>query len=127
MVRPSARNKAGVGACEFQRCLPGFGAAVAKEDAVEAADLGEAEGEFGGVLVEVEIGGVDEAGALLRDGFFDGGVGVAERGDADAAEEVEIVLAVFVAQEDALSADEKVGIAFIRLQKQLFLRCLDRF
>ena len=55
---------AGVGAREFERGLPCFGAAVAEEDAVEAADLGEAEGELGGVLVEEEVRGVDEALAL---------------------------------------------------------------
>ena len=42
-----AAQQAGVGAGELQRGLPGFGAAVAEEDAVEAADLGQAQGEFG--------------------------------------------------------------------------------
>ncbi len=43
-------EQAGVGAGELERGLPGFGAGVAEEDAVEAGDLGEALGEFGGVL-----------------------------------------------------------------------------
>ena len=54
-------EEAGVGAGQLQRGLPGFGAAVGEEDAVHAADLGEAQGEFGGVLVEEEVRGVDEA------------------------------------------------------------------
>ena len=54
-----------MGAGELQRGLPGFGAAVAEEDAIEAGDLGEAQGEFGGVLVIEEVGGVDERLALL--------------------------------------------------------------
>ena len=35
---------ASVGAGEFERGLPSFGAAVGKEDAIEARDFGEAEG-----------------------------------------------------------------------------------
>jgi hypothetical protein len=116
----------GVGASEFQRCFHGFGAAVAKEYAVEAADLGEAEGELGGVLVEEEVRGVDEALALTIDRFLDGRVSVAKGGDADAAEEIEEVLTFFVAEIDALSADKQVRIALVGLKKQLTLRCLDR-
>ena len=64
----------GVGAGELERGLPGLGAAVAEEDAIEAADLGQAEGEFGGVLVEEEVGGVEELLRLGGDGLVDGGV-----------------------------------------------------
>ena len=49
-----------MGAGELERGLPGFRAGVAQEDAVHAGDFGETEGEFGGVLVEEEIGGVKE-------------------------------------------------------------------
>ena len=63
-VRAFGAEEAGVGAGELERGLPGFGAAVAEEDAVEAADLGEAEGELGGVLVEEEVRGVQQALAL---------------------------------------------------------------
>ena len=126
MVRPCGAKTAGVGAGKLEGSLPGFGAAVAEEDAVEAADLGEAKGEFGGVLVEEEVRGVEQALALADDGLFDGGVAVAKRGDADAAEEVEVVVAVFVAQIDAMSADKQVGVALVRLEKQFALRCLDR-
>ena len=118
-------QQAGVGAGELERSLPGFGAAVAEEDAVEAADLGEAEGEFGGVLVEEEVRGVEEALRSVRDGFFDGGMGVAEGGDADAAEQIEVVVAVLVAQIDAVAADEEDGVAFVGVEEQLLLRCLD--
>ncbi len=67
-----------------------------------------------------------QALALARDGFFDGGMGVAERGDADAAEQIEVVVAVLVAEVDALSADKETGVAFVGLEKQFVLRCLDR-
>jgi hypothetical protein len=73
----------GIGAREFESGFPGFGAAVGEEDAVEAADFSQAESEFSGVLVEEEVGRVDEALALTLDRFFDGWMGVAERGDAD--------------------------------------------
>jgi len=46
---------ASVGAGEFECGLPGFGAAIGEEDAVEAGDLGEAEGELGGAFVEEEV------------------------------------------------------------------------
>ncbi len=116
----------GVGAGKFECGFPGFGAGVRKEDAVEAADLGEAEGERSGVFVEEEIRGVDKLAALLEDRLLDRWVGVAEGGDADAAEEIEVVVAVFVAQVDALAADEEDGVALVGVEEQLFLRCLDR-
>ncbi len=84
-----------------------------------------AEGEFGGVFVEEEIRGVDEASALTVDRFFDGGMGVAERGDADAAEEIEVVVAILVAEVDTLSADEEDWVALVGLEKEFALRCLD--
>ncbi len=59
-------------------------------------------------------------------GLFDRRMGVAECRDADAAEQIEVVLAVFVAQIDALSADKEIGIALVGLEKQLTLRCLNR-
>ena len=91
MVRPwklcsSARNlvpmllafgaeQAGVGAGELERGLPGLGAGVAEEDAVHAADLGQAQGELGGVLVVEEVRGVDEAACPARRWrWLDGGV-----------------------------------------------------
>jgi hypothetical protein len=69
---------------------------------------------------------MDEAFALACEGFFDRGMGVAEGRDADAAEEVKIVVTVFVAQVDALSADEEVGIAFVGVEEQFFFCCLGR-
>ena len=78
-VAPVGAQASGVGAREFESGFPGFGAAVGEEDAVETADLGETKGEFGGVLVEEEVGGVEEELALALDRLFDGRVGVAER------------------------------------------------
>ena len=69
---------------------------------------------------------MDEAVALADNRLFDGRVSISERGDADAAEEIEIVLTVFVAEIDALSGDKQDGVSLIRLEKQLALCCLDR-
>ena len=66
-----------------------------------------------------------QAFALADNGLFDGRMGVAERRDADAAEQIEVVVAVFVAQIDALPADEQIRIAFVGLEKQFALRCLN--
>ena len=95
-----------VGAGELQRGLPGFGAGVAEEDAVEAGEFGEAQGELGGAAVVEEVAGVQQRLRLRGDGGGDGRVVVAERADADAAEQVEVVVAVLVAQVDAFAGDE---------------------
>ncbi len=93
----------GMGAGELERGLPGLGAAVAEEDAVEAADLGEAEGKLGGALVEEEVRGMEELARLGDEGLLDDGVSVAEGRDADAAEQVEEVAALFVGEIDAVA------------------------
>jgi hypothetical protein len=96
----------GVGACELKCGFPGFNAAVGEEDAVEAADLGEPKSEFSCVFMEKKIGGVEEALALTGDRFFYGGVSIAKRRHSDAAEEIEVVVAVFVAEINSLSTDK---------------------
>jgi hypothetical protein len=113
-----------VGAREFERCFPCLGAAIAKEDAVEAADFCEAEGELGCAFVEEEVRGVEEALTLKIDRFFYRGVTVAQSGDADAAEEVEVVAAIFVAEVNSFSTDKQIGVTLIRVKEKFFLRCL---
>jgi len=103
----------GVGAGEFHRALPGFGAGVREEDAVEAGALRQPLGERGLPLVEVEVGGVDEGAALADDGFDDDRVGVAERVDANAAEQVEVAAALLVDEVHALAPLEEEGIAVV--------------
>jgi hypothetical protein len=63
---------------------------------------------------------------LAVDRFFYGGVSIAERGDANAAEKIEIVLTVFIAEINALPADEQIRVTLIRLEKQFTFRRLDR-
>ena len=80
---------------------------VAEEDAVQPADLGQPHREFGGVLVEEEVRGVQQALALRRDRRLNRGMRVAQRRYADAAQEIEVVVALLVAQIDAVPLDEE--------------------
>src|SRR6202046_10733 len=50
---------------------------------------------------------------------------VAEAADTDAAEEVEIVVAVFIAQVHAFAADEEDGVAFVGVKEQILLCSLN--
>src|SRR6185437_2242381 len=95
-----------------------------EEDAIEAADLGEAKCEVRRAFVIEEVRDVEQALALVLNGRFDGRMAVAERGDADAAQEIEKIVTFFVAQIDALSPYEEIGIALIGMEKQLVLRSL---
>ena len=96
-----------MGARQLQRAFPGFGAGVGEEDAVEAGALGEAQREFGLTLVIEEVRGVDERAALAGDGFFDCRMAVAERVDADAAEQIEILRTVLVNDVNAFAAHKE--------------------
>ena len=98
-----AAQQAGMGAGEFQRAFPGFGAGVGKEDAVEAGTLGETQSELGLALVIEEVRRVNELAALLGDGLFNRRMPVAERVDADAAEQVEVLRTVLVDEVDTPS------------------------
>src|SRR5207253_2427220 len=69
----------GVSAGQLQSCLPGFGARVAEEDAVEPADLREAQSELCCVLVIEEVGGVEEAFGLAGERCLDRRVCIAQR------------------------------------------------
>ena len=55
------------------------------------------------------------------------GVAVAEGGDADAAEQIEIVVAVLVGEVDAVAAGEEDRIAFVGVQEQLLFGGLQGF
>ncbi len=88
-----AAQQAGMGARQLQRAFPGFGAGVGEEDAIQAGALGEPQRKLRLALVIEEVRGVDERAALLGDGLLDRRMAVAERVDADAAEQIEIALA----------------------------------
>ena len=102
---PGAAGPAG----ELERGLVGLGAGVAEEDTrvvgpAEEADeaLGQGDLWLGGE----EVGHVAERAELGGDGLDEGGVGVAEGVDGDAAEQVDVLLAVGVPHVRALPAGE---------------------
>src|SRR6185312_861931 len=102
-----------------------FGAGVGEKDAVETGDLSEAERELDGVLGVEEVRRVDEFRGLRGDGAGDRGVVVAKRAYADAGEQVEVVVAVLVAEVDAVAAEKEQRVALVGLQQQLRLGGLD--
>src|SRR5580698_99042 len=108
-----------MGASQFKRALPGLGAGVGEEDAIESGALGEAQSEFGLAFVIEEVRRMNERAALLGDGFLDNWMAVAEGVDADAAEQVEVLRTVLVDYVNALAADKEDGVAFISLKQQL--------
>src|SRR5690606_18938176 len=94
-------------AADLEGGLVGLGAGVAEVDlAVAAEELQQPFGEGDGRLGDVEVGDVAEGGDLRGDGLDDGGVGVAERVDGDAADEVGVGGAVGVPHGGALAADQ---------------------
>ena len=101
----------------LQRAFHGFGAAVGKEGTLEAAGLGQLLGERSLVFVVVKIRRVDQQGGLFADHLDDAGMGVAQRVDADARDEVEVACAVDVVNIAALSPMRDQRIAAIVLQQ----------
>ncbi len=109
-VRAFAAQEAGVGARQLERALPGFGAGVGEEGAVEAGALGEAQREFRLALVIEEVRGVDQRAALAGDGLLNRGMVIAERVDADAAEQVEVAIAVLVDDVTPSPSTKRIGL-----------------
>src|SRR6478735_4152083 len=103
---PGAAGPAG----ELERGLVGLGAGVAEEDArvvgpAEEADEALRQGDLR--LGGEEVGDVAEGAELGGDGLDEGGVGVAEGVDGDAAEQVDVLLAVGVPHVRTLPAGER--------------------
>ena len=94
----------GVLAGELDLAFVGLGAGVGKEDLIKAAVLDdELRGLDGGLIVEV-VGAVEDGLRTLLQALDDGGMAVAETVDGDAADEVEVLVAVLVEDVDALAA-----------------------
>ena len=88
---------------------------LAKKTRSRPVRFGQAQREFGLSFVVEEVRGVNERAALFGDGLFDCGMAVAKRVDADAAQQVEIAVAVFVDEVNALAAHKENRIALIGL------------
>src|SRR5882762_10459968 len=76
--------------------------------------------------MEEEVRRMQQTAALAADRVFYNGVAIPQRRDADAAQQVEVVVAILIRQVDVMSTDEEIGIPFICLQKQLALCRLKR-
>ena len=97
-----------VPAGELDRALVGLGAGVGEEHRAAAAEQRvEARRDLRLPLVEVEVRHVQQRAGLVGDRVGDGRVRVAERRDREAAEEVEVLLALAVPELHALAAHER--------------------
>src|ERR1039458_8511245 len=92
-----------VSARQLERGLDGFSARVGKVNAVHAGESGNSLGQIRHLIIEVVVGGIDQRATLPGDGFFNHLAAVAERVDSDAAEQVEIAIAVLVDQMHVLA------------------------
>ncbi len=99
---------AAVGGGEQQGRVVGLGAGGGEEDAGvgDAGELGDPLREVDHRAVEVEGRGVQDAGGLVADGLGDLGEGVGRHGGEDAAEEVEVAVALGVPDVAALAVRE---------------------
>ena len=115
---PSLRSRPAWARASFSAPSQASVPVLAEEGAIEAGPLGEAQRKLRLALVVVEVRGVDERAALAGDGFFNHRVVVAERVDADAAEQVEISSSVLVDDVNALAADKEDGVAVVGGKQQ---------
>ena len=101
---------------ELEARFDGLGAAVAEKRARQARELREALGQLSLQRVEEQIRGVQQRLRLVGDGARQPWVRMAERRDADARQQVEILASLRVEQADALAAHERDRLTSVRLQ-----------
>ena len=94
------------GAGEFERPLPGLGAAVAKKCAVQSGDVGQHLRQFRLILVEKKIRNMNQASSLTFNRRLDRGMAVAKRIDTDSAQEIQIPLALRIPEIHAAPANK---------------------
>ena len=97
----------GIGARQFKRSFPRLGSAVAEESAVQSGSLRQAQRQFGLALMEIEIGDVHQLAALPGDGIFNHRASIAQGIDANAAHQVQVLIALVVNQVNIMAADTK--------------------
>src|ERR1019366_4524323 len=114
------------GAGELERSLPGLGAAVAKESAAKPGDLRQQPREFRLILVEEQIGNMNQPAGLPLDRRLDGRVVVAERIDSDTTQEIQIPLATRIPEIHAAPANKKDGLALVGGKQELRFHAGDR-
>src|SRR5258708_23187265 len=114
------------GARELERSLPGLGAAVAKESAIKPGDFGHPPREFRLILVEKQIGNMNQSACLTLDRRLDGRMVVAQRIDSDPTQEVQIPLAARIPEIHATPANKKNGLALVGGKQELRFHAGDR-
>lgn len=97
----------GVVARQLDGGFVGLGAAVVEDHVAHAGQPRQARGQLGLLRDFVDIGGVDDARGLLADGRDQPGMGVAQTGDADARQRVQVLAALRVPQPDTLAVGER--------------------
>ena len=112
---------------QLDRTFDGFGAAVREKHAIQARELDEFLGEPSLVLVAVEVRNVDQFGGLVTNRLHDSRVRVAERVDAQAGDEVEVLLPLEVEEENSFAALKGDRVAVVSLEKIAALEVDDLF
>jgi hypothetical protein len=100
-------------ACDLERGLVGFQARVAEEGVGQARELGQPGAELLLQRHAVVVGAVDELGDLVLQRRHQLGMGVAQRVDGDAAQAIEVLLAVGVPHPAALAMRHRDGQAAV--------------
>ena len=108
----------GVRARQLERGLDGFAAGVAKIGAIHAGDPRDAFGQAGHLVVEVVVRRVDQRAALLSDCLLNHLVAIAQRVDADAAEQIEIAVAVLIDQMNVFAGDKQNRKAIVGVDQE---------
>src|SRR6202522_3930374 len=114
-------------ACQLQCSLNRFRAGVRKEGAIEAGALHEQSCELCLPFVIEEIRSVNQLTAFIDDRPLNRRMAVAQRIDADAAEQVEIMLAILVNDVYAFAAHKENWVAVICVQQQFALSSFNLF
>src|ERR1035441_6860320 len=91
-------QNASVRARQLERALDGLAAGVAEIGAVHAGNARDALSQAGHLVVEVVIRRVDQRTTLLGDSLLNHLAAVAQRVDADAAQQIKIAISLFVDQ-----------------------------
>src|SRR5581483_5087784 len=109
---------ASIGAGQLQRTFPSFCSAVTEECTIEAGNFREPLRQFRLVLVIKKIRRVNQLAGLLLKHFLNGRMSMPERIHADAAQEIEIALALRIPQINSAPTREEDFLPVISRQKQ---------
>jgi hypothetical protein len=102
---------------QLDRCLVGLGTGIAEEGAVHAGQCAEPVGQ--GFLQgnPVQVRGMDQSPGLLAQGARQLRVGMAQTVDGDAGDGIEVLVALFVVEPDALAARKGNGLTGVGLHE----------